>query len=96
MFRQRKTTTQATLFTGFGQILGEGKMKRLEDKRSWDNIFREQVTFAIDERVFSDLYSQENGRPSAPIRIIVAMLILKEGFGWSDSELYDECRFNIR
>ncbi|MDP3986938.1 MAG: transposase [Nanoarchaeota archaeon] len=96
MFREHKTSTPATLFTGFGQILGEQKLKRLEDKRSWDNIFREQVTFAIDERIFSVLYSQENGRPSAPIRILVGMLILKEGFGWSDSELYDESRFNIR
>jgi hypothetical protein len=96
MFREHKTTTAATLFTGFSQILGEGKIKRLEDKRSWDNIFREQVTFAIEERVFSDLYSHEQGRPSAAIRILVAMLILKEGFGWSDRELYDECRFNIR
>jgi len=96
MFRQHKTTTAPTLFTGFSQILGEQKMKRLEDKKSWDNIFREQVTFAIEEKVFSVLYNQGNGRPSAPIRIIVAMLILKEGFGWSDSELYDECRFNIR
>jgi Transposase domain (DUF772)/Transposase DDE domain len=96
MYRQHKKATPATLFTSFGQILGEQKMKRLEDKKSWDNIFREQVTFAIDEEVFSVIYSHRNGRPNAPIRILVAMLILKEGFGWSDSELYDECRFNIR
>jgi len=96
MYRQHKTATPGTLFTSFGQILGEQKLKRLEDKKSWDNIFREQVTLAIDEQVFSSIYSQRNGRPNAPIRILVAMLILKEGFGWSDSELYDECRFNIR
>jgi len=95
MFRKHKTATAPTLFTGFGQILGGRKMERLEDKRSWDNIFREQVSSRIDEKLFSALYSRENGRPNAPIRILVSMMILKEGFGWSDSELYEACRFNL-
>lgn len=95
MFRKHKESTAPTLFTGFGQILGNKKMQRLEDKKSWDNIFKERVNFAIDESIFSVLYSQENGRPNAPIRILVSMLILKEGFGWSDSELFEACRFNL-
>ena len=35
------------------------------------------------------------GRPNAPIRLLVAMMILKEGFGWSDGKLFEECNFNI-
>jgi len=23
------------------------------------------------------------------------MLVLKEGYGWSDAQLFEECRFNI-
>ena len=34
-------------------------------------------------------------RPNAPIRQLVSMMILKEGFGWSDAQLFEHCRFNI-
>ena len=95
MFKQHKEPTIPTLFTGFGQILGKKKMQRLEDKKNWDSIFRNDVTFRIDEKVFSEIYNHDTGRPNSPIRIIVSMLILKEGFGWSDSELYESCRFNM-
>ena len=95
MFKQHKEPTIPTLFTGFGQILGKKKMQRLEDKKSWDSIFRNDVTYRIDEKVFSEIYNHDTGRPNSPIRIIVSMLILKEGFGWSDSELYESCRFNM-
>ncbi len=95
MFKPKKSSTDPSLFTGFGQILGNRKMQRIEDKMSWDNIYREQVTNRIDEEIFSVLYSQENGRPNAAIRVLVGMMILKEGFGWSDSELYEACRFNL-
>jgi len=95
MFRHSRTTTPPTLFTGFSQTLGDKKMKRIEDKNSWDNIFRKQIMEKIDERVFSVLYSEENGRPNAPIRLLAGMMILKEGFNLSDAELYEQCRFNL-
>jgi hypothetical protein len=35
------------------------------------------------------------GRSNAPIRILLAMMALKEGFGWSDSQLYEQVHFNL-
>ena len=42
-----------------------------------------------------DLFDEESGRPNAPIRLLVAMLILKEGFGWSDEQLFEAVHFNL-
>jgi hypothetical protein len=95
MFKEQKESPQPGLFTGFGQTLGERKLKRIGDKGSWDNIFREEVVQRIEEGIFSVLYNEENGRPNSPVRILVSMMMIKEGFGWSDSELYESCRFNL-
>jgi len=35
------------------------------------------------------------GAPNASIRILVAMLILKEGFGFSDEDLFEKCQFDL-
>ena len=53
------------------------------------------MTRQIDEDVFSVLYHKGNGRPNASIRKMVAMMILKEGNGWSDQQLFEQCRFNL-
>jgi hypothetical protein len=37
----------------------------------------------------------KDGRPNAPIRIIFAMRVLKEGCGCSDESLYEQCRYNL-
>nr|WP_245232303.1 transposase [Thiorhodococcus minor] len=41
------------------------------------------------------MFDDEAGRPNAPIRVLVAMLILKEGFGWSDEALFEAAHFNL-
>lgn len=35
-------------------------------------------------------------RPNAPIRQLVSMMILKDGFGWSDAQLFERCLSNIQ
>ena len=35
------------------------------------------------------------GPPRRPDTTVVSMLILKEGFGWNDAQLFEHCRFNI-
>lgn len=54
----------------------------------------------IDEEIFKPLYTTENdgyrvGRPNVSIRILVAMIILKEGIDCCDEQLYEHCRFNL-
>jgi hypothetical protein len=35
------------------------------------------------------------GAPNASIRLLAGMMILKEAFGWSDSQLFEQCQFNL-
>ena len=55
----------------------------------------QHITCKIDEDVFSVLFDREQGRPNACVRRLVSMMILKEGFGWSDAQLFEQCGFNI-
>ena len=42
-----------------------------------------------------DREDKKDGRPNAPIRILIAMSILKEGSGCSDDSLFENCCFNM-
>lgn len=95
MFREHKNPSPPSLYESFEQLLNEPKRKELNNPNSWHNLFRENVTFAIDEKPFAVLYDKGNGCPNAPVRILLAMMILKEGYGWSDNDLFLNCRFNL-
>jgi hypothetical protein len=58
-------------------------------------MFWTQVVERIDEDIFTDLFNQNMGAPNASVKLLVGMMILKEAFGWSDNELYENCRFNL-
>jgi hypothetical protein len=58
-------------------------------------MFREQITNRIDEELFRPLFCSNNGAPNASIRVLIGMMILKEARGMSDSQLFEECRFNL-
>lgn len=51
--------------------------KRMLEK-SWAKIFADKVFPAIDENIFSVLYSKKASRPNTPVNVIVGALILKE------------------
>src|SRR5680860_1008533 len=57
--------------------------------------FFREVTRRVDESVFESLFN-EGGRPNAPLRVLLAMMVLKEGNGWSDEQLFGSCRFDLR
>jgi len=96
MFRRSKNTYQGDLFKDISSQLSSRKQKLLDSKNGWQNVFYKEVVSQINELPYSVLYCKDNGRPNAPVRILIGMMILKEGNGWSDEQLYDECRFNIR
>ena len=58
--------------------------------------FSEKVFPAIDERIFSVLYSNKASRPNTPVNVIVGALILKEALGNTDDELVESLMFDIR
>lgn len=95
MFKKSKRSTSPSLFTGISQHLPARKVKKLEDATAWHNSFYREITSRINESIFSPLYVSDNGRPNASIRILVGMLILKEGNDWTDEQLFESCDYNI-
>ena len=95
MFRASSNRSQNDAFSNVEHFLRRRDQKKLNDSNAWYNIFLEQVTKRIPEERFSVLFDDETGRPNASIRLLVAMLILKEGFGWSDEELFEAVHFNL-
>lgn len=95
MFKKSKKDRQLDVFSSVTNQLQSTAYKQYSDQNHWHNQFRKQITMRIDESNFSILYSDKKGAPNASIRILVAMMILKESFGWSDSQLFEHCRFNL-
>jgi hypothetical protein len=95
MFRASPNSSQIDLFSNVEQFLRQRDQQKLNDPNAWHNVFLDQVTNRIPEERFADLFDDENGRPNAPIRVLVAMLILKEGLGWSDEQLFEAVHFNL-
>ena len=95
MFRASPDSSQIDLLSNVEQYLRPRDQQKLNDATAWHNVFLDQVTKRIPEERFSLLFDEENGRPNAPIRLLVAMLILKEGFGWSDEQLFEAIHFNL-
>jgi hypothetical protein len=91
----QKSTVQEDMFKSAAPMMDKRAQKRYEDRNAWHNRFREQITNKIDEELFRGLFSEENGAPNAPIRILVGMMILKEGRGISDENLFEDARFNM-
>ncbi len=83
------------LFSNTTELLRSQEQKTLESPDSWFNSFYREVVSKIDESIYAELYSERKGRPNAPVRILLSMIILKEGFGWTDIELDENVRFNL-
>lgn len=77
--------------------LGSRASKKYSDPNAWHNQFYSLVTTKIDEEIFKPLFPEgkKSGRPNASIRILVAMSVLKEGFGCSDEDLFEKCEFDL-
>jgi hypothetical protein len=95
MFR-KSAISQGDLFSGILGQLGSRKQKLLEDPSSGHNVFYKGVYQRIDEAPYAVLYYSSNGRPNASVRQLISMMILKEGHGWSDEQLFERCRFDIK
>lgn len=95
MFKKSQNT-QGDLFKLMSNHLSKRKQKLLSDATSWHHVFYQEITSRIDEQVFSVLFTEDAGRPNASIRVMIGMMILKEGNGWSDEQLFEECRFNMK
>lgn len=95
MFKKSSKDPQLNIFSSPSSLLSGKSQKIYEDKTAWHNKFREHVTSQVHEEIFKPLYCSDNGTPNAPIRVLVAMMILKEAEGLSDQKLFENCRFNM-
>lgn len=95
MFRKTATATTIDIFSNVENILPESSLKVFNDENSWHNKFREQIYNRIDETKISPLYSDKMGAPNASIKLLSGMMVLKESFGLSDSQLFAQCEFNL-
>ena len=95
MFKKSSKSGQLNIFTSPKSLFSGNSLKTYEDDHAWHNQFRKQVTMRIDENTFRPLYCLDNGTPNAPIRVLVAMMVLKEAEGLSDQKIFENCRFNM-
>ncbi len=95
MFRKTKKETQMDLFYSPSNLLGKRAFKKFDDPKAWQNIFYKEVTSRIDESLFSELFDSSNGAPNASVCRLVAMMLLKEGYGCSDEQLFEKCEFDL-
>ena len=94
MYRASEKTKQPDIWKNPVLEMGKRTREIFEDKEGWHNRFRQEVTNRVNEEIFKPLYSEGTGAPNAPIRILVAMMALKEAQGISDEQLYEQARFN--
>lgn len=97
MFKKTDPNPQLDMFTAPSVQLGSRASKKYSDPNAWHNQFYSLVTTKIDEDIFKPLFPEgkKSGRPNASIRILVAMSVLKEGFGCSDEDLFEKCEFDL-
>ena len=95
MFRASKKETQLDMFTSISGMLKGTAFEQFQNGQAWHNMFREHVFNRIDENLFRTLFSERMGAPNASVRVLLGMMALKEAFGWSDSELFERCRFDL-
>jgi hypothetical protein len=95
MFRKSSKEPQFDIFGSIPSLLTDGAVRKFNDKNHWHNQFRQEVVNRIDEPPYKVLFSDTMGAPNASIRQLVGMMILKEAFGWSDSQLFEQCQFNL-
>lgn len=93
MFRKNQKHQQIPLFSSVSS-LPDAERKLLDD--SWAGVFYREFFARLDEGPFKVLYSDEPSRPNIPVNVLVALEVLKAGFGWSDEEMYEAFLFNLQ
>jgi len=95
MFKISDKDRQLDAFANIPTMLEDSASKIFNDQNHWHNQFRNHVVMPLDETIFSVLFSNSMGAPNSSIRLLTGMMILKEAFGWSDLQLFEQCQFNL-
>jgi len=95
MYKKSADNPQLDIFSSPTEYFRDSKKKKYLKNDSWHNRFRTHVVMRVNESIFSVLYTRGKGAPNASIRVLVGMMILKEGQGWSDEQLFENCEYNL-
>ncbi len=95
MYRKSNKEPQLDVFASIAHMLDKKASKQYNNAKGWHNLFREHITLKIDETPFRILFDEKMGAPNASISVLLGMMIMKEAFGYSDSQLFEQCRFNL-
>lgn len=95
MFKKAPKHPQGDLLSSADQHLDARRQKVLHDPNGWQNTFYREIFLNINESVFKPIYDDRMGAPNAPVNQLVAMMILKDGMGLSDGQLFEACRFHL-
>jgi len=95
MFIESNKESQRGLFSSPETFLAGKAGDFYQKTDAWHNLFRGQVTMRIDETIFKPLFSKGIGAPNVSVRVLIGMMILKEANGWSDAQLFEQCRYNM-
>jgi hypothetical protein len=68
--------------------------KKLQE--GWAPLFYELVFCQVSEQMFSSLYSSNNGRPNAPVNILLCLEFIKHMKDYTDEELLEQFYFNYQ
>ena len=95
MFKKTETK-ESDLFDAPSNLMCKRASDHYNDPKAWHNQFFKLVTSQVNEENFRPLFkSGVMGAPTASIRELAAMSVLKEGFGCSDEELFEKCEYDL-
>jgi len=86
-----KSLSPAVSYPSFAHFIDNLNREEME----WYDTFRTHITERIVREDFAPMFAH-NVRSLMPLETIAAMIILAEGYGWSDSQTVNECRIDLR
>jgi hypothetical protein len=93
MFKENHSHLQKPLFSTVTTLPAKQR-QRLET--SWAGTFYKELFCRIEEKTFEVLYSDKISRPNVPVNVLMGLEILKDGYGWTDEEMYDNFCYNVQ
>jgi hypothetical protein len=93
-----KESIKASMIDGNSNIentLHKRSVKRYNAPNLWHNQFLDNVVNQVDESFFRPLFDDKMGAPNIPIRQLIGINVLKEGFGISDEQMFDQVQFHL-
>jgi Transposase DDE domain/Transposase domain (DUF772) len=93
MFKENNSHLQQSFLTS-KLWMNKAILKRLI--KSWASVFYNVIFCRIDEKIFSILYCQDNGRTNFPVNILLSLEYIKHLFDYSDAELIEQFYYNYQ